>query len=690
MSGIEWLNVVSEKWAVYLAHCVIDSMVICLLVGLLWYAIRPRASAKFGYFVFVILLLKVIIPGQYSATTYIMGFLSEFRSTPSQSIPMDADKMAGFFGPGKSGFGDQGEGPTPAVSSTQPMLPPLSILSWLMAAWLMIVCAGIIRLAWIFRCTHWFIRYTEPLDQKSFPIHLENLQRISNIKRPVRWVTAPWVKSPAAMGWFRPVIALPKDMDKTLTPNQIQWILLHELSHITWYDSIVLLLQKIVLVLFFFHPAVWWICWNIDQLREYACDDDALAKTDASLSDCGEGFLSVAKQSNGFPALVPAALGIIDYKTMIRKRLMRILDNQRKVRSELSFSAMAVLVAMMVIAIPFSGRLSFAQEAFWRKLDIDQSQRPAPREHAKMVYDSKRDVMILHGGVQRNASNQEVTSSETWEFDGQTWKLVSDEGPDRWYFGLAYDESTGKTVLYGGFAVRDGNWQAELYDDTWEWDGANWTRVEEHSGDPASGLALVYYPPLQIVLRIGGFWVKNYKWEKGYPNTYEWDGQYWIQFAQGGPTGICNAFYDEKSDRILVLQTDLVTVGTGVGDFDNYLHLWEFDGFQWTQTHQGVEKDMVFKSVGLNPITSELVSFGGILFRESLKSNLFRKWTGGRWEEIVTDVKPGARSASAMAYDSKRSRFILFGGSDTQFLNDTWELQIGGASGVSNQLWTLY
>jgi hypothetical protein len=49
-------------------------------------------------------------------------------------------------------------------------------------------------------------------------------------------------------------------------------------------------------------------------------------------------------------------------------------------------------------------------------------------------------------------------------------------------------------------------------------------------------------------------------------------------------------------------------------------------------------------------------------------------WDGKRWKQIQ-DIGPGLRALMAMAYDSTRSRSVLFGGNN-QLGNfgDTWEL----------------
>ena len=107
----------------------------------------------------------------------------------------------------------------------------------------------------------------------------------------MRWAVSPQVTSPAVGGLLRPTIVMPPDLDDGLTAKQLNWILLHELAHIRRGDLWVVLIQRVVGAAFFFHPAVHLVNWAIDQLREYACDDVALAAAHASRHSCGEGFL---------------------------------------------------------------------------------------------------------------------------------------------------------------------------------------------------------------------------------------------------------------------------------------------------------------------------------------------------------------------------------------------------------------
>jgi hypothetical protein len=60
------------------------------------------------------------------------------------------------------------------------------------------------------------------------------------------------------------------------------------------------------------------------------------------------------------------------------------------------------------------------------------------------------------------------------------WTKKSEIGPGlRARHAMAYDSVRGQTVLFGGLD-QDGN----IFGDTWEWDGGNWTEIA-NSDPPA-------------------------------------------------------------------------------------------------------------------------------------------------------------------------------------------------------------
>ena len=96
------------------------------------------------------------------------------------------------------------------------------------------------------------------------------------VHRAVTLLESALVEVPTVVGWLRPVILLPASALTGLSPEQLEAILAHELAHIRRYDYLVNVLQTVVEILGFYHPAVWWVSRRIRIERENCCDDMAV------------------------------------------------------------------------------------------------------------------------------------------------------------------------------------------------------------------------------------------------------------------------------------------------------------------------------------------------------------------------------------------------------------------------------
>ena len=68
------------------------------------------------------------------------------------------------------------------------------------------------------------------------------------------------------------MILLPTSWLTELPPDMLESIIAHELAHIRRGDLWVNLLQRVIEVLLFYHPAVWWLSQRIRVERELCCD----------------------------------------------------------------------------------------------------------------------------------------------------------------------------------------------------------------------------------------------------------------------------------------------------------------------------------------------------------------------------------------------------------------------------------
>ena len=157
-------------------------------------------------------------------------------------------------------------------------------LPWALAVWSAGVALLTLRLAgawvWLQR-----LRYAsvEPAGA-AFQMQLNTLIRRLQVDRAVGLFKSAMVEAPLVIGWLRPAILVPAAALSGLTPEALEAVLAHELAHIRRHDYLVNLLQSAVEILFFYHPAVWWLSAEIRAERENACDDVAV-------SSCGDALL---------------------------------------------------------------------------------------------------------------------------------------------------------------------------------------------------------------------------------------------------------------------------------------------------------------------------------------------------------------------------------------------------------------
>ncbi|MGJ8563152.1 MAG: M56 family metallopeptidase [Alphaproteobacteria bacterium] len=101
----------------------------------------------------------------------------------------------------------------------------------------------------------------------------------AGLRRDVRIFISNRVSGPLTLGFFKPIVLVPASFFTGLTAPQVEAILLHEIAHIRRHDYLINLFQTAVKSIFFFHPAIHYISRRIDQDREHACDDFAVALT---------------------------------------------------------------------------------------------------------------------------------------------------------------------------------------------------------------------------------------------------------------------------------------------------------------------------------------------------------------------------------------------------------------------------
>lgn len=129
------------------------------------------------------------------------------------------------------------------------------------------------------------MRYTRRLRTGSTPVpqlwkeNLYTLSSLLGIHKKIMLAASREVTIPVAIGFLKPVIMVPLGMFTSLTTEQVETILVHELAHIRRNDFAVNLLQRLAEAVFFFNPFILWLSSLIREEREACCDDIVLEYT---------------------------------------------------------------------------------------------------------------------------------------------------------------------------------------------------------------------------------------------------------------------------------------------------------------------------------------------------------------------------------------------------------------------------
>ena len=195
---------------------------------------------------------------------------------------------------------------------------------------------------------------------------------------------------------------------------------------------------------------------------------------------------------------------------------------------------------------------------------------PAPgftAAESGLAYDENRDKFIVFGG-----SGEEL-NGETWEWDGKEWKRFEGSGPEpRQAFAMVYDVKRKKTIIFGGLGK---NRPASIFNDTWEFDGMQWTKVADNGPSGRASCGFAYDSDKGQMIVFGGMT------KDGFVNdTWSWDGEEWKKIADNGPMKRAMGYlaYDKERKKIVMF-------GGRLGWPNDTNDTWEWDGKQWNELH---------------------------------------------------------------------------------------------------------
>jgi len=166
------------------------------------------------------------------------------------------------------------------------------------------------------------------------------------------------------------------------------------------------------------------------------------------------------------------------------------------------------------------------QPGGWHLPTVNSQTLPTPRAEASAAYDANAANVVLFGG--HDAAH---FMGDTWMWTTTGWQQASSSAspPARAQAVLASDPVHHNLVLFGGDEGLLYPSGGSLTNDTWTWDGTNWTQQNPGISPPAeSGSTAFYDGRTSEVTLVGGATPSQVNGD-----TWTWSGSNWLQQSPG-------------------------------------------------------------------------------------------------------------------------------------------------------------
>jgi type II secretory pathway component GspD/PulD (secretin)/beta-lactamase regulating signal transducer with metallopeptidase domain len=341
-SFIETLNHWGDHFLNFTWPMLWQSSLLIAIIFVLDLALRRKIRAAIRYALWLIVLVKLLLPPSLALPTSLAWWL-----LPSP-IPPPKPQTTAFV----VTYGDQ---PAPVFPqqfqpAPVPIPPKMSAAAWSLAA-SGVVSAGL--LAWLlvrWRQINQKVRRANA-PEKLIPI-LDEARRITHSPPGFRLKLTEDSMSPAVCGLFRPVILLPQSLVEKLSAGQLRAVLLHEAIHLRRGDVWVNCAQALLQIFYWWHPLLWLANARIRRVREEAVDDAVMLALRDDAEIYASTLLEVAKLAFNRPLAGLGLVGILESRSALRQRIERLINFRAPRKAGLTIVSILGILAFTAVALP--------------------------------------------------------------------------------------------------------------------------------------------------------------------------------------------------------------------------------------------------------------------------------------------------------------------------------------------------
>lgn len=254
---------------------------------------------------------------------------------------------------------------------------------------------------------------------------MNNLLEKTQMPATIKLLESARANVPMTIGWIKPVVLLPVGIASGLTIKQLEAILAHELAHIKRYDYLVNIFQNFVEILFFFHPATWFISGKVRDERENCCDDFAV-------EICGDSLVlaKALTQVASYQQQPRLAMAFGAKRQTFMDRIKRIIGiNDSKPMSYGNWAAVLGMILVVALGITYAQKeikkdsptTKDEKSAISKISDIDNVATISNADNVEMPADTSKldevedEMEVLSKEMEKYGKEMEVLSRQMEE-----------------------------------------------------------------------------------------------------------------------------------------------------------------------------------------------------------------------------------------------------------------------------------
>lgn len=379
---IEQINTIAEGWLNWMWPMFWQVSALIVFVGAVDLLLRKRVWPQVRYALWLLILVKLILPPTFSLSTSIVSqariqtsrIATQLEAAKDpinisasgsglETAPLALDIDIKPVAAPKDMLSNEIIGPTEQTFSSHAVEiesgghVTLSWKAYLMVIWL---TGAIVLSLWVVARFRRLRRiYSSHLLEADLPRWLGSLMKetakMLGLRKPPEIALSWNISSPAVFGIFRPVLVLPSATIHRLSQKRTEHILLHELAHIKRGDLLVNTFYMLLQIVYWFNPLIWQVRRRLQHLRELCCDATVARILREQTTDYRDTIIETARHF--LPKPVEPGIGLLGLFETSNRLLVRLKWLEKKTWKHRGLrigTACAVVALMMACILPMA------------------------------------------------------------------------------------------------------------------------------------------------------------------------------------------------------------------------------------------------------------------------------------------------------------------------------------------------